>query len=305
MAWWIGEFIELRIFSMLNGGVNLRQSTCHFTIHWRNINGLPDKNSFAYSVHPPPPHFFWLGIHSTMSSSLSNCRYGSLAWEPAEGNPFDMIRQRFAITSWKSRFVLRESGSRITWTIILFFVLLLNYNVLRGFLILKSISQCLSVFTNEQVGNLLIHVKQYPPGDIPFAYLLGAHPLVLVRLLIRTSMHGIGVMYSICYAALLFSLFIISPIIYSLFKFLPLSIMFSTNNKIFIHPQELLHDLLRKSRQVKVHMGRKGYKLSGEGANSYLDNMQILVDMKLWSLWSGPGSGHHFRVYPVNLILNI
>lgn len=123
---------------------------------------------------------------------------------------------------------------------------------------------CLS-FTNEQVGNLLIHVKQYPLGDIPFAYLLGAHPLVLVLLLIRTSMHANGVMYSICYAALLFSLFIIRPIIYSLFKFLPLSIMFSANNKIFIHQQELLHDSLRKSRQVKVHMGRKEYKLWGKG----------------------------------------
>lgn len=34
-------------------GVNLRQSTCHFTSHWRNINGFLDKNQFEY-----PPHLF-------------------------------------------------------------------------------------------------------------------------------------------------------------------------------------------------------------------------------------------------------
>lgn len=119
-------------------------------------------------------------------------------------------------------------------------------------LLLISIFQCLPVclsFTGEQVSNLLIHSKQYPLGD-PFACVLeGPHlPQAQTQLApLFSSPHSyMAIEYNLFHMLFLVwyvklcSLFIISPIIYSLFKFLPLSVMFSANNKIFIHLLELL-----------------------------------------------------------------
>lgn len=140
----IGKFIESRISLLLNGGGNLRQSTCHFTIHWRNFNG------FFFNKNPFECSSFLLVIHSTKSCSpkpyprLFPFRDSSHWIEHLQKDPSDMIHWQ-----WQQIENLGALLRQLSSCSLLF----LNYMVLWRFSITNIIiniyfpmSACLPVF---------------------------------------------------------------------------------------------------------------------------------------------------------------
>lgn len=93
-------------------GVNLRQSTCHFTSHWRNINGFLDKNQFEY-----PPIVF-RNLFNRVLSIPSVLRFSSPISHPYDTNQTTSTQWIVSLVGTELKFIPSYlHANRVLWAI--------------------------------------------------------------------------------------------------------------------------------------------------------------------------------------------